>query len=104
MLCVALHMYILKDARMDVRCFLGKKYKYCDNILRASNLKGALFKILTSGSVTPVKSLFRKYFLLLNCRVSSNPIGFFGLKQRLNSEKFPTIVNLMFTDTSVPTR
>ncbi len=41
---VALHMYISKEARMDVRSFLGKKYKYSDNILRASNVKGALFK------------------------------------------------------------
>jgi hypothetical protein len=37
-------MYIWKEARMDVRSFLGKKYKYSDNILRASNEKGALFK------------------------------------------------------------
>jgi hypothetical protein len=39
-----LHRYILKDALMDVKSFSGKKYKYVDNILRASNVKGALFK------------------------------------------------------------
>jgi hypothetical protein len=89
-------MYISKDPLMDVRSFSGRKYKYFDNILRARNLKVALFKILSSESVTPLPEV-------LPGGVSSNPKGY-GVKQRLSSDKFPTRVNLMFTDTAAPTR